>query len=148
MRGDGARRSSPVVISAQVQAGGAGTEGSVNASVMGVLADFNLRNNKVLQSFTVLLDGDGDGVPDEDDAFPDDPAASVDTDGDGAPDAWNANATQEQIAASDLVIDALPNDPNEQIDSDGDGVGNNADLDDDNDGLSDEAEVSLGTNPQ
>ena len=32
------------------------------------------------------FDGDGDGVPDEEDAFPDDPDESIDTDGDGVGD--------------------------------------------------------------
>ena len=44
-------------------------------------------------------DNDNDGVLDDDDAFWLDPAASLDTDGDGYPDEWNANATEEQIAA-------------------------------------------------
>jgi hypothetical protein len=76
-------------------------------------------------------------VPDSEDAFPNDPAASVDDDGDGAPDAWNENATQEQIDASDLVLDAFVGDPDESLDTDGDGVGNNEDTDDDGDGVVD-----------
>ncbi|MCH1553008.1 MAG: hypothetical protein L7S45_00275, partial [Luminiphilus sp.] len=51
------------------------------------------------------IDSDGDGVFDEYDAFPDDPAASMDSDYDGLPDDWNYNATAEQIADSLLVID-------------------------------------------
>ncbi len=58
------------------------------------------------------VDSDGDGVPDESDAFPNDPTETTDTDGDGVGD----NA------------DAFPNDPNESADSDGDGIGDNADL--------------------
>ena len=50
-------------------------------------------------------DSDGDGVLDSDDAFANDPAASVDTDGDGSPDDWNPNATAEQIASSTLILD-------------------------------------------
>ena len=50
-------------------------------------------------------DSDSDGVPDDEDAFPSDPAASIDTDGDGMPDYWNPNATAEQIAASTLTLD-------------------------------------------
>ena len=72
-------------------------------------------------------DPDGDRLINADDAFPNDPAASVDSDGDGAPDAWNDNATEEEIAASDLMLDTFPNDPNETRDTDGDGVGDNAD---------------------
>gem|GEM_PF-4178974 len=80
------------------------------------------------------LDSDGDGVPDIQDVFPNDPSASRDTDGDGVGDFW----------------DAFPNDPSESFDSDGDGVGNNADafpfdstetLDSDNDGVGDNADV-------
>ena len=65
------------------------------------------------------------------------PAASVDDDGDGAPDAWSENATQEQIDASELVLDAFVGDPDESLDTDGDGVGNNEDTDDDGDGVAD-----------
>ena len=82
-------------------------------------------------------DSDGDGISNGNDAF-DDPAASVDSDGDGHPDSWNANATDEQIAASDLVIDQMPFDASETLDNDSDSIGNNADTDDDNDGLSDD----------
>ena len=45
------------------------------------------------QSVETAPDSDGDGVLDQDDAFPNDSAASVDTDGDGSPDDWNPNAT-------------------------------------------------------
>ena len=65
---------------------------------------------------TILeVDTDGDGVPDDDDAFPDDASETTDSDGDGV----GANA------------DAFPNDANETVDSDGDGVGDNADQCDD-----------------
>ena len=50
-------------------------------------------------------DIDADGVYDEYDAFPEDPAASRDGDYDGMPDDWNPNATQEQIDASTLIVD-------------------------------------------
>ena len=110
-------------------------------------------------------DADGDFVPDDEDAFPNDPAASVDADGDGAPDAWNENATPEQIAASELVldafldnpdddgdgvaddVDAFPTDATETTDTDRDGIGNNADADDDGDGSSDVEEIAEGTDP-
>ncbi len=57
------------------------------------------------------LDSDGDGVPDIDDAFPNDPTEDTDTDGDGVGD----------------NSDAFPNDPTEDTDTDGDGIGDNAD---------------------
>ena len=77
---------------------------------------------------TEPMDTDGDGVPDDEDAFPDDPAASVDADMDGLPDAWNDGATQEEIDASELTLDN----------------------DDDNDGYTDEEEMAdvVPSNPQ
>lgn len=86
------------------------------------------------QDVSVVLDRDGDGVPDDQDAFPDDPNEWADTDGDGVGD----NA------------DAFPNDPTETVDSDGDGVGDNADAfpndptesaDTDGDGTGDNADA-------
>ena len=62
-----------------------------------------------------VVDTDGDGVADDDDAFPNDANETTDSDGDGVGD----NA------------DAFPNDANETMDSDGDGVGDNADQCDD-----------------
>jgi len=58
-----------------------------------------------------IVDSDGDGVDDDDDAFPDDPDETHDDDGDGV-----GNNTDE-----------FPQDPDEQFDDDDDGVGNNAD---------------------
>jgi len=69
----------------------------------------------------IPVDTDGDGVPDEDDAFPDDATEWVDTDNDGVGD----------------NSDAFPFDPTETTDTDGDQIGNNADLDDDDDGVAD-----------
>ena len=48
-----------------------------------------------------IVDADGDGVADSEDAFVNDPSASSDTDADGYP----SNATPEQIAASNLSLD-------------------------------------------
>lgn len=62
-------------------------------------------------TITVLPDSDGDGVQDALDAFPQDPAASVDADGDGFPDQWNAGATFAQVGASPLLLDEFPADP-------------------------------------
>ena len=45
------------------------------------------------------FDGDGDGVPDEDDAFPDDPTETKDTDGDGVGD----NADIVASVSNDIV---------------------------------------------
>ena len=57
------------------------------------------------------VDSDGDGTPDDQDAFPNDASETMDSDGDGTGD----NA------------DAFPNDSSETMDSDGDGTGDNAD---------------------
>ena|GEM_PF-2586124 len=66
-------------------------------------------------------DADNDGVPDDQDAFPDDPDETADTDDDGVGD----NA------------DDFPDDPDETTDTDDDGTGDNADTDDDDDGVAD-----------
>jgi len=58
-----------------------------------------------------IVDSDGDGFEDDEDAFPDDPDETHDDDGDGV-----GNNT-----------DVFPQDPDEQFDKDGDGVGDNAD---------------------
>ena len=49
-------------------------------------------------------DRDGDGVPDDLDAFPDDPAASVDTDEDGKPDDWNEGKTQADSTSDPALV--------------------------------------------
>ena len=61
-----------------------------------------------------VADRDGDGVPDDEDTFPDDPDEWEDSDGDQVGDNG----------------DAFPNNPDEWEDSDGDGVGDNADVND------------------
>ena len=61
-------------------------------------------------------DSDVDGTVNSEDAFPDDPAASVDTDGDGKPDDWNdGKSAADSTSDPALVLDD----------------------DDDNDGISD-----------
>jgi len=67
-------------------------------------------------------DADGDFIDDDEDAFPNDPAASTDTDGDGMPDDWNLGYSARD-SESGLVLD----------------------LDDDNDGYSDKEEEEAGT---
>jgi len=89
-------------------------------------------------------DTDGDGVPDDQDAFPGDPNETTDTDGDGIGN--NADTDDDNDGVADAE-DAFPLDPLESVDSDGDGIGNNADTDDDNDGLSDTEEATYGTDP-
>ncbi len=72
-------------------------------------------------------DADGDGVPDLEDAFPEDPSESVDTDSDGIGN--NADSDDDGDGVVDTE-DAFPLDATETIDSDADGIGDNADTDD------------------
>ena len=62
-------------------------------------------------------DGDGDGVSDKNDAFPNNPSQTDDRDSDGYGDNQSENATQ---------IDRFPDDATQDTDSDGDGYGDNA----------------------
>jgi hypothetical protein len=72
-----------------------------------------------LEAVPDMLDSDRDGIPDQLDAFPMDPAASNDTDNDGYPDIWNTNMT-EKNSNSGLWLDAFPTDPAASLDTDGD----------------------------
>jgi len=59
----------------------------------------------------IVPDSDSDGAPDTVDAFPTDPAASVDSDHDGHPDAWNAGKTAaDSTGTPPLTLDVFPND--------------------------------------
>ena len=74
-------------------------------------------------------DSDDDGVGDNADAFPDDPDETADSDGDGIgdnADAHNVPDDRDNDGVPD-VADDFPDDPTETRDNDGDGVGNNAD---------------------
>ncbi|WP_152206339.1 malectin domain-containing carbohydrate-binding protein [Marinobacter changyiensis] len=92
-------------------------------------------------------DLDGDGVLDSADAFPSDPAESVDSDGDGIgdnADAFPNDASESSDLDNDGIgdnsdpdrdgdgyensSDAFPDDPAEWVDSDGDGIGDNSDV--------------------
>ncbi len=66
---------------------------------------------------TIVTDTDGDGVNDDEDAFPNDPNETMDTDGDGVGD----------------NSDVFPNDSSESADADNDGLGDNADANDNSD---------------
>jgi hypothetical protein len=95
---------------------------------------------------TGTLDSDFDGVPDFNDAFPNDPAEFFDLDKDGTgdnADGCPVDPTGQVDSDGDGACDNnddLPFDPNETVDTDGDGIGNNADADDDNDGVADVAD--------
>ncbi|WP_406828590.1 GLUG motif-containing protein [Microbulbifer sp. ARAS458-1] len=70
----------------------------------------------------VYRDGDGDGALGDDDAFPQQFAASVDSDGDGAPDFWKAGCEVDCRTASGLVLDRFPDSGAAIIDTDLDGM--------------------------
>ena len=93
-------------------------------------------------------DKDGDGVANEDDAFPENADESLDSDGDGVgdnADAFPDDASEISDRDGDRVGDNKDNcvasyNP-EQLDTDSDLIGNECDPDDDNDGLEDEYDV-------
>jgi len=85
-----------------VEAADASTSSLVEAGVDDV---------RIVATIVAAVDSDGDGVPDSQDAFPNDPTETQDSDNDGVGD----NA------------DVFPNDPTETKDTDGDGIGDNAD---------------------
>jgi hypothetical protein len=101
-------------------------------------------------------DTDGDGVYNDQDAFPDDAAETTDSDNDGVgdeADAFPNDATETTDSDNDGVgdeADAFPNDATESVDTDNDSVGDNADvfpndpnetLDSDNDSVGDNADA-------
>jgi hypothetical protein len=108
-------------------------------------------------SITIIdIDSDGDGVFNENDAFPNDATETIDSDADGVGDNGDAfpnDATETMDSDSDGVgdnADIFPNDANETMDSDEDTVGDNADafpyddtetMDSDNDTVGDNADV-------
>lgn len=67
------------------------------------------------------IDSDGDGVGDNQDDFPQDFAASLDTDGDGYPNRWNFGYAQSD-SVTGLQLDAYPNDFECYLPEHGDGV--------------------------
>jgi len=94
----------------------------------------------------LLVESDGDGIGDYWDAFPTDPAASIDTDDDGYPDEWNAGKTKAD-STTGLELDAFPTYRYEWKDTDSDYKGDNSDafpvdpaasIDTDGDGYPDE----------
>jgi len=81
-----------------------------------------------------IKDTDGDGIPDNEDTFPDDPSEWKDSDGDGVgdnSDSFPYDPTEQKDSDGDGVgdnSDTFPYDPKEQKDYDHDGIGNNADI--------------------
>ena len=79
-------------------------------------------------------DLDDDNVPNDQDAFPNDPSESKDNDQDGLGDNADNDDDNDGVADSN---DTFPLDKSEYLDTDGDGTGNNADSDDDGDDVAD-----------
>ena len=86
-------------------------------------------------------DYDNDGVPNELDAFPNDPNETTDSDEDGKGDNSDEFPHDYDNDGVPDALDIFPKDINESVDSDGDGNGDNADIypyDFDNDGVPDD----------
>ena len=90
------------------------------------------------------LDKDKDGVPNDEDAFPDDPKESKDSDGDGIGDNSDTDLDGDGVENDE---DAFPENPKESKDSDGDGIGDNSDTDLDGDGVEND-EDAFPDNPK
>ena len=69
----------------------------------------------------IYRDGDGDGLLDEDDAFPYNHAASSDDDSDGYADVWTIGCDDNCISSSGLTLDQFPSDSAAWQDEDLDG---------------------------
>jgi len=72
--------------------------------------NYAMWSEEVSQELVILADTDDDSIPDKDDAFSTDPAASVDSDGDGYPEEWNEGKT-EADSTTGLKRDYHPDDP-------------------------------------
>jgi len=66
-------------------------------------------SDEASEELEILVDSDQDGFADQDDAFPEDSAASKDSDGDGYPDEWNEGKS-EKDSTTGLKLDKYPND--------------------------------------
>lgn len=113
--------------------------------------DMNKYNNMAMNFLELVADPDYDDdlVLNDQDRFPFDPSASMDTDGDGYPDSWNPGKGPGD-STTGLRLDAFPLDPEEWSDRDGDGHGDNSDMfpddplewkDSDNDGVGDNSDL-------
>lgn len=90
-----------------------------------------------------LIDYDGDGVPDINDAFPADPGEHTDRDGDGVGD--NADAFPDDPARTETVDE--PDDGDTGDDTDGGGNGENGDSGDNGPPPPDEPDEDGGSKP-
>jgi hypothetical protein len=100
-------------------------------------------------------DDDGDGRPNNADAFPQNPLERDDSDGDGIGNEADADDDGDGVCEGAVVVvgqcgfsnDVFGDNPREWADRDGDGTGNNSDTDADGDAVPDDAENAAGTNP-
>ncbi|MFD2519240.1 hypothetical protein ACFSTG_15125, partial [Salinimicrobium flavum] len=94
-------------------------------------------------TINIILDTDGDGTKDSEDAFPEDPSEDTDTDNDGTGN--NADTDDDGDGQTDEHELACGSDPLDSssmsVDTDGDGVPDCVDPDDDGDGVPDEEDA-------
>ena len=99
--------------------------------------DYEINSDAVCDIVVVAasdVDRDGDGIPNSEDAFPNDPNEWVDTDFDGVgdnSDAFPTDRYENKDTDGDGYGDngdAFPEDPLEWLDTDGDGYGDNEDV--------------------
>ena len=135
--------------------------------------DGRLNSAAAAVDITILLDTDGDGVINEFDAFPLDPAETIDTDSDGIGNNADTDDDGDGVIDEDDALpldptndsdsdgisnnlDAFPLDASEAADADSDGVGDNSDvypnnnlyaLDSDSDGMPNAWELRYGLDP-
>ena len=107
------------------------------------------QNNKIVSIILVgaivgvfiseyMYDRDFDGVPNDNDDFPNNPKEWKDNDQDGIGD--NKDSDDDNDGYNDTE-DLFPNNSAEYNDNDLDGIGDNEDLDDDNDGYNDNIDI-------
>lgn len=84
------------------------------------------------------VDGDGDGVGDNGDPFPTDPSEWADLDADGIGDNSDPDIDGDGYINAE---DAFPYDTTEWTDLDGDGIGDNTDTDRDGDGVENQLDL-------
>ena len=70
----------------------------------------------------VARDSDGDGIIDDEDKWPNNPAAAIDEDDDGYPDIWPLGCDQTCIGNSGFQLDGLPQFAGAWLDEDHDGL--------------------------
>ena len=107
------------------------------------------QNNKIISIVLVgaivgvfvseyMYDRDFDGIPNDNDDFPNNPKEWKDSDQDGIGD--NKDSDDDNDGYNDTE-DLFPNNSAEYNDNDLDGIGDNEDLDDDNDGYNDNIDI-------